>query len=130
MMTGENGGAGPNYYPNTFQGPEPVPGMGEPAFDLKGKAAKQRHDHPNSDFVQAGTLYSKVMNDTDRKHLVANIVSHLRGAEERIQYRQTAIFYLANADYGKQVAKGLKLDLKKVKELAAMNQEERARTTR
>lgn len=129
MMTGDNGGAGPNYYPNSFNGPEVVPGPGEPAFDLKGKAGRQRHDHPNSDFVQAGDLYSKVMNDTERKHLVSNIVGHLGGAQERIQYRQAALFYLANPDYGKQVAKGLKLDLKKVKALAAMSQEERVKAT-
>ncbi len=129
MMTGENGGMGPNYYPNSFNGPEPDMKAGEPAFDLKGKAAKQRHDHPNSDFVQAGSLYSKVMSDEDRKHLVNNIAGHLGEAEKRIQYRQTAIFYLANADYGKQVAKALKLDLKKVKELASMSQEERAKAT-
>ena len=130
MMTGANGGLGPNYYPNSFNGPEPDMKAGEPAFALKGMAAKQRHDHPNSDFVQAGSLYSKVMSDEDRKHLVGNIVGHLGGAQKRIQYRQTAIFYLADADYGKQVAKGLKLDLKKVKELAAMSQEQRVAATK
>jgi catalase len=130
MMTADNQGNGPNYYPNSFQGPAPDMIFSEPPFDLKGKAARQRHDHPNSDFVQAGSLYSKVMNAEEKKRLVSNIVGHLGGAQKRIQYRQTAIFYLADADYGKNVAKGLKLDLKKVKELAAMTQEERVAATK
>jgi len=130
MMTADNQGNGPNYYPNSFQGPAPDMTFSEPPFDLKGKAARQRHDHPNSDFVQAGSLYSKVMNAEEKKRLVSNIVGHLGGAQKRIQYRQTAIFYLADADYGKNVAKGLKLDLKKVKELAAMTQEERVAATK
>ncbi len=129
MNTGENGGGGPNYYPNTFNGPTPDLWAAEPPFELKGKAARQRHDHPNSDFVQAGTLYSKVMSDEDRKHLISNIVGHLGGAEERIQYRQAALFFLADQDYGKRVAKGLKLELKRVKELAAMTQEQRVKAT-
>ena len=130
MMTGDNQGSGPNYYPNSFQGPLPNIAFAEPPFEVNGMAARQRHDHPNSDFVQAGALYSKVMSDDDRKHLVSNIVGHLAGAQKRIQYRQAALFYLANPDYGKQVAKGLKLDLKKVKELAGMTQEERVKATK
>jgi catalase len=93
MMTGDNGGAGPNYYPNTFNGRSRSLGqVSRPRPE--GKAGRQRHDHPNSDFVQAGELYSKVMSDTDRKHLVSNIVGHLVGAQKRIQYRQAALFYL------------------------------------
>ncbi len=129
MRTDDNSGGGPNYYPNSFRGPEPNVAFGEPVFDLKGKAARQRYDHPNSDFVQAGTLYSKVMTDEERKRLVGNIVGHLGGAQKRIRDRQTAIFYLADQDYGKRVAKGLKLDLKKVKELAVMSQEYRVEAT-
>jgi catalase len=30
----------------------------------------------NDDFGQPGTLYRQVMNDTDRDHLVTNIVDH------------------------------------------------------
>lgn len=129
MMTGENGGGAPNYYPNSFQGPAPNLTFAEPPFDLKGKAARQPHDHPNSDFVQPGALYSKVMNEAERERLVSNIVGHLGGAQKRIQYRQAAIFYLVAQDYGKRVAEGLMLDLDKVKELAAMDQEERVKAT-
>ncbi len=129
MHTGDNGGSNPNYYPNSFKGPQPNMAFAEPPFELKGEAARRPYDHPNSDFVQPGDLYSKVMTEDERKRLVSNIVGHLGGAKKRIQYRQTAIFYKVDGDYGKRVAKGLKLELKKVKELAEMSQEERVVAT-
>jgi catalase len=129
MRFDNNGGGSPNYYPNSFGGPEPDPKIAEPPFEVSGKAARQRYIHPNDDFVQAGDLYRKVMTDTDRDHLIGNIVSHLCNAQKRIQYRQTAVFYKADADYGTRVAKGLNLDVNEVKRLAEMTHEERTNAT-
>jgi catalase len=69
------------------------------------------------------------MTDTDRDHLIGNIVTHLGGAHKRIQLRQTALFYKADPDYGTRVAKGLDLDLKEVERLAVMSQDERVKAT-
>lgn len=124
-----NFGGSPNYYPNSFGGPEPRPEVAEPPFDISGQAARQKYIHPNDDFVQAGVLYRKVMTETDREHLVGNIVEHLAGAQKRIQYRQCAIFHKADLDYGNRVAKGLNLDIKEVVRLTGMSQEERAKAT-
>ncbi len=77
----------------------------------------------------SGDLYSKVMTDTDREHLVSNIVSHLKNAQKRLQLRQTALFFKADTDYCQRVGIGLGLDLKEVKRLAAMSQEERVVAT-
>jgi len=124
-----NFGGSPNYYPNSFGGPEPRPEAAEPPFEVSGKAARQRYNHPNDDFVQAGVLYRKVMTDGDREHLIGNIVDHLRSAQKRIQYRQCAIFYKTDPDYGSRVAQGLKLDIKEIARLANLSQEERAKAT-
>jgi catalase len=129
MRVDDNGAGNPNYYPNSFNGPEPQPEMAEPAVEYAGKAARQPHTHPNDDFVQAGALYSKVMKDMDRDHLIGNIVDHLGNAQKRIQLRQTALFYKAHPEYGSRVAQGLKLDVKEVERLAKMTQEERAKAT-
>ncbi|MBW2560242.1 MAG: catalase [Deltaproteobacteria bacterium] len=99
-----NGGGGPNYWPNSFDGPAPDPGSEEPPFEVTGQAARHEYAHPNDDFVQPGNLYRDVMTGEDRKHLVGNIVSHLGGAQKRIQLRQTALFYKADSDYGLRVA--------------------------
>jgi catalase len=69
------------------------------------------------------------MTDTARDHLIDNIVTHLCGAQKRIQLRQTAIFFKADSEYGQRVAKGLGLDVKEVAKLAAMNQADRAKAT-
>ncbi|MCL4536068.1 MAG: catalase [Nitrospirae bacterium] len=129
MRFDNNGGGSPNYYPNSFGGPVPEPSVAEPPFEVSGKAARQRYTHPNDDFVQAGDLYRKVMTDTARDHLIGNIAAHLGGAQKRIQYRQTALFYKADPGYGRRVAEGLNLDVKEVERLANMSNEERAMTT-
>ncbi len=129
MRIDNNGGGGPNYWPNSLGGPAPDPKALEPPFDVSGEAARHAFSHPNDDFVQAGNLYREVMTDQDREHLIGNIVSHLCGAQKRIQLRQTAVFYKADKDYGKRVAKGLGLDIKEVEKLAAMSQEDRAKAT-
>lgn len=129
MRVDNGGGGGPNYWPNSFGGPAPDEAAVEPSFPVEGVAARQAYGHENDDFVQVGALYSKAMNDQDRKNLVGNIVDHLGGAQKRIQLRQTALFYKAHPEYGAGVAKGLKLPLDEVKRLAAMSQEERAKAT-
>jgi catalase len=129
MRVDENGGGGPNYWPNSLGGPEPDPQLGEPAFEVSSPAARTPYPHPNDDFQQAGALYRKVMTDEDRDHLIGNIVDHLGGAKKRIQLRQTAIFYKADPEYGNRVAEGLGLDAKDVKRLAEMSDEDRAKAT-
>ncbi len=129
MRVDSGGGGGPSYWPNTFKGPGPDISAKEPAFDLSGKADRHPYAHPNDDFAQAGNLYRDVMTDQDRENLIGNIVSHLGGAQKRIQLRQTALFFKADEDYGRRVAEGLGLDVKKVEELADMSQDDREKAT-
>ena len=129
MRTDANAGGGPNYYPNTFGGPQPMPEAAEPPFEVSGMAARQPYTHPNDDFVQAGDLYRKVMTDQDRDHLIGNIVAHLGNAQKHLQLRQTALFYKADPEYGGRVAEGLGLSTQEIESLAALSQEERVKAT-
>lgn len=129
MRFDKNEGGKPNYWPNSFGGPSPDPGMTPPSIDIAGMAKRYAYELGDVDFVQAGDLYRKVMTDTDREHLVNNIVSHLKNAQKRIQLRQTALFYKSDPDYGQNVGSGLDLDMKEVKYLAAMSQEELVQAT-
>jgi len=129
MRSDANAGGAPNYYPNTFGGPAPDPKAAEPAFEYSGLVARRPYPKTQDDFVQAGNLYRDVMDDAARERLVNNIVAHLGGAIKRIQLRQAAIFYEADADYGTRVAKGLGLDASEVTRLAGITQEERVRAT-
>ena len=129
MRTDNNGAGGPNYWPNSFGGPDPDPEVAPPPLDISGMAARHAYELGDVDFVQAGNLYRDVMTAEDRQHLVSNIVGHLKNAQKRIQLRQTALFYKADADYGENVASDLGLDAAEVKRLAAMSQEERVDAT-
>jgi catalase len=129
MRLNDNGKGGPNYWPNSMGGPGPDPSVAEPPIELEGVAARHPQELTDDDFFQPGELYRRVMTDTDREHLVGNIVAHLGGAQKRIQLRQTALFYKADPDYGRRVAKGLGLNIKEVEKLAAMSQEEGVQAT-
>ena len=124
-----NAGAGPNYWPNSMGGPGPDASVAEPPIDLEGPAARHDQELTDDDFFQAGELYRRVMTDTDRDHLIGNIVAHLGGAQERIQRRQAAIFFKADPDYGRRIAEGLGLDIADVEKLAAMSQADRVEAT-
>ena len=129
MSFGDNSGDNPNYYPNSFGGPEPQPSAAEPGFDVSGTAGRHSYTLSDDDFFQAGELYRRVMTDKDRDHIIGNITTHLCNAQKRIQLRQTAIFYKADPDYGSRVAKELGLDGAEVKRLAGMSQDERVKAT-
>jgi len=115
MRFDSNEGGKPNYYPNSYGGSEPTLDASDPDFEVSGIAARQKYTHPNDDFVQAGNLYRKVMTDTDRDHLIDNIVTHLCNAKKDIQIRQTKVFYKADPEYGQRIAKGLGLNIKEIK---------------
>lgn len=129
IRTDDNFGGAPNYWPNSFDGPEPDPTSGEPAFEVTGVAARREYDHENDDYVQAGELYRRVLTEVGRANLVSNIVGHLGRAIERIQYRQAAVFYRADSQYGERIAQGLGLDVAEVSRLAALDRAERALET-
>jgi catalase len=129
MRTDLNFEGKPNYWPNSFKGPEPDLLAKAPPFKISGRADRYPFNYPNDDFVQPQALYSKVMTDRDRENLIGNIVDHLGNAAKRIQLRQTALFFKVDVDYGSRVAKGLNLDIKKVEALAKMSQEDRVKAT-
>lgn len=129
MAVDGNGGNKPNYFPTSFE--NVTTNMAYEAPDIDIQASIGRHDRPveDVDFVQAGELFDRVMDEQAKQNTVSNIAGHLSGADKRLQYRQTAIFYKASGDYGTRVANALKLDIGKVKELAAMTQEDRVKAT-
>jgi catalase len=110
MAVNGNGGRAPNYEPNSFGGPKEAPHLKEHPTKIQGTfIVRQKHNHPNDDFVQAGNLYRHVMTPTDRDHLIHNIVIHLKNARKDIQMRQVQNFYKADKEYGRRVAEGLGL---------------------
>jgi len=109
MAVDGNGGAGPNYAPNSFGGPLPRPDARIAPFDVSGVVGRYRPQHPNDDFVQAGNLY-RLMTPEQRARLVSNMSGHMSKARKDLQLRATRNFYRADPDYGMRLAAALGLD--------------------
>jgi catalase len=104
----------PVYAPNSFGGPKAQPESGtDVSWQADGdivRAAQTLHAE-DDDYGQAGTLYREVMSQTDRDHLVENMVGHLGTDVERaIQERAVAHWKQVDADLGARLAAGIGLD--------------------
>lgn len=113
MQVGENGGANPNYNPNSFDDIYVDNSYKEPSMLLDSNVADwyDRNENDNDHYTQPGILYSTVMNEPAKKNLVSNIVNSMKGIEgknkDEIISRQLGHFYLADEQLGRAVANGL-----------------------
>lgn len=111
-MTYHHAGDQPVYAPNSHGGPQADPQRGAdlswtvPGGEL-GRYAYEKHAQ-DDDFGQPATLYREVMSDTDREHLVANIVGHASNrVSEQMQLRVIAYWSSVDPGLGARVAAGL-----------------------
>jgi catalase len=114
-MTYRHAGAQPVYAPNSRGGPQADPEVGMdvswpvPAAEL-GRYPNARHPE-DDDFGQPGTLYRDIMDDTDREHLVSNIVGHASDdVASETQLRVIAYWSAVDDGLGDRVARGLGID--------------------
>jgi catalase len=110
-MAVRHAGAQPMYAPNSKGGPQADPAKELPTWKVEaaelGRYDYERHAE-DDDFVQPGALYRDVMNDTDRDHLVTNIVAHAGdGVTDDVLVRVIDYWTSVDADLGKRVAAGL-----------------------
>jgi len=113
MQVGDNGGANPNYRPNSFDDIVADESYKEPPMQLESSIADwfDRNENDDDHFTQPGLLYSKVMVEKDRENLVNNIVSSMNSIsgekKDEIINRQLSHFFRADSHLGMAVAKGL-----------------------
>ncbi len=103
----------PVYAPNSYGGPRAdTQRYHDPSWFLEAgeimRSAYVAHKD-DDDFVQPGVLYRQVMSQTDRDHLVGNIVWHLSQGVERFIQQRAVNEYLkkVDKDLGARVAQGL-----------------------
>ncbi len=106
-----NHGRRKNYEPNSFDGPVQT---GEPYWKpfpvsgLTGTYETPRHPEDN-DFVQAGIMWRKVLDEAARTRLVNNIAESLsKVSREDIIERSISHFRNADPEYGDRVEKTVK----------------------
>jgi catalase len=110
-MTYRHAGAQPVYAPNSYGGPRADPSKELPTWWVEGaELGRNAYDlhAEDDDFGQAGTLVRDVMTDTDREHLVGNIVGHAsNGVSADVQRRVVEYWTSVDSDLGGRVADGL-----------------------
>lgn len=121
MRVDGNGGSAPNYWPNSFDHIVADASYKEPAQQLESSVADwydRNAPGENDHYTQPGWLYSRVLNDVDRLHLVQNIVSSMKGIDgprkQDIINRQLCHFFRANIQLGLSVAQGLGVDINSI----------------
>ena len=106
-----NGGAAPNYEPNSYaEAPKQAPQYREPALALQGAADRYDHRTDGDYYTQAGALF-RLMNAEQQALLISNIAGAMGSVTRDVQLRQLAHFSKADAAYGRGVAKALGLNL-------------------
>nr|BBB37585.1 catalase [Chattonella marina var. antiqua] len=102
MTVDSNGGGAPNYFPNSFQGAQPVLSAKWHVQNASGDVT--RHDTGDEDnFSQCGNFYT-MLSPEEKERLTDNIAGHLVNAKEFLQKRAIANFAAASADYGRKIA--------------------------
>jgi catalase len=101
----------PVYAPNSYGGPVADPDLfkGE-EYEVNGEIMRSAHTRhrDDDDFVQPRALYETVMTDTDREHLVSNIVGHIKGGvSPQILPKVFDYWTSVSADLGARVRKEL-----------------------
>lgn len=106
-------GNAPNYYPNSFSGPQECPAVKEPSFPVTGNADRYA-PVDEDDFTQAGDLYRKVLDASAKTRLVNNLVGSLMGASNFIVERAVKNFSKADIELGKKLVEGLRKEGKSI----------------
>ncbi|MBX6370630.1 MAG: catalase [Acidothermus sp.] len=99
----------PVYAPNSYGGPQADPSYELPTWHVEAgeimRTAYVKH-RDDDDFVQAGTLYRKVLDDAARDRLVDNITRHLKaGVSTPVLERAFEYWRNVDPDLGARVAK-------------------------
>ena len=114
MRVDDNGGSGPNYFPNSFDNIKADEAYKQPAWELDTTTAdwySRNGDGENDHYTQPGIFYRDVLSAQDKKNLVSNIVGAMSGIsgpkKGEIVNRQLCHFFRADIGLGMAVAQGL-----------------------
>ncbi len=131
MRVDGNYGAAKGYEPNSFGEWAEQRGFAEPELALSGAASRfePRADYRDDCFKQPGDLY-RLMTEDKRALLIENTCRNIAPVTENVKLLHAAHCYLADAEYGRRIAEGLGLDMRRVEALAAMSEADRMKATR
>ncbi|CAK4493584.1 unnamed protein product [Aphanomyces euteiches] len=103
MTVNGNQGGAPNYFPNSFNGPDYLANVPEPAKQVSQTVIRRYSSKDEDNFTQAGEFYRNVLSADERTRLVNNIASNLINAKASIQARAVQNFTAADREYGQRI---------------------------
>jgi catalase len=110
MNVTSNGGNAVNYEPNSFGGPVEDKQYAMKTFPVSGTVARRPFEQTGDiDMEQPRALWSKVMKDWHRQHLVDNMVKSMAKCKPDIKERMVQLTTNVHPDFGAAIAKGLGL---------------------
>lgn len=105
MQMTANGSGAPNYYPNSFQGPEPASEGRWHADTTTATGRVERFETGDEDnFTQCGEFFRKVLSESERERLTDNIAGHLCHAQFFVRQRVIQNFSAVDPVYGQMVS--------------------------
>ncbi|MEM6631092.1 MAG: catalase [Bacteroidota bacterium] len=100
------------YEPNSFGGPKADQSVEEPPLRTFGEAGRYKNEDWD-DYSQAGNLF-RLLNESQRNRLFANIATSMHGVPKKIIERQLVHFYKADIGYGEGVKQALEMLAKRL----------------
>lgn len=99
----------PNYFPNSFSGPQECPRAQrlQPRESVSGDVGRYDSGQTEDNFGQATLFYKNVLDEAAKARLASNIAGHLKDAAAFIQERAVKNFSQAHPDLGSRIASGL-----------------------
>ena len=114
MRVDGNGGGSPNYFPNSFDEIKPDESYKRAPMPLRSNVADwcdRNAPGENDHYTQPGILFREVMDETQKKNTIHNIIGAMSGISgpkrEEIIKRQLEHWTKADANLGQAIAKGL-----------------------
>lgn len=104
----------PNYFPNSFSGPQHNTALNECPISVTGDI-KRYESGDEDNFTQAGIFWRETLDEQMRCNLIENMSGHLINAAEFLQVRAVNNFGKCDSDYGRRLQQALNdLKLKKL----------------
>lgn len=104
MQVTSNGAGAPNYYPNSFQGPETVPQATPHGGDqVTGHVVRVETGTSEDNYAQCRDFFNHVLSAAERERLTDNIAGSLSQAQSFIQKRVVHHLTLVDPAYGRMV---------------------------
>ena len=102
MVVDGNQGSAPNYFPNSFNGPELQPSAAWHVESSSGDV-KRYETGDEDNYSQCKIFFNKVLSKEEKERLTSNIAGNLINAEDFLQQRAIAMFAAVDQNYGKMI---------------------------